>query len=131
MSDMDAQHRARQQLTIHVGLLLAMFVVHAFAASWLLAARLGMAFDPLALAPWRVARWAFEAWAIAGVVWAPLNARGLIQRRGWARRSAVWYWATSLAWCCCIPIPTWALWSLTRPAMKRLLDGPDATTDAS
>jgi len=97
-------------------------VAHAFAASWLLAARLDLAFDPLALAPWRAARWAFEAWAVAGVVWAPLNARGLIRRRPWARRSVVWYWATSLAWCCCIPIPPWALWSLTRPAMKQLLD---------
>jgi hypothetical protein len=27
-----------------------------------------------------------------------------------------------MSWCCCIPVPVWAIWTLTRPAMRELLD---------
>ena len=106
---------------VHVGLQLAMFAAHTMAAAWLLLARLDLVFDPLA-ATTSVARWAVLAWALAGVVWTPLNARGLWRRRAWARRSTMAYWAMPMSWCCCIPLPAWALWTLTRPAMRDLLD---------
>jgi len=122
MTDTESLRKAREQLTIHVGLQLAMFAVHALAASWLLLARFDLVYDFLALAPSAMARSAFELWAVGGVAWTWINARGLMQRRPWARKSTVWYWAAAFPLCCCIPIPTWALWSLTRPAMKALLD---------
>ena len=117
--DSEALRAAHRNLVVHVGLQIAAFAAHAAAIVWLLAG--GLLFDPLAAAP-SASRAAIWAWLVVGLVWTPLNARGLWQRRAWARRSTLAYWATPLAWCCCIPLPVWSLVTLTRPAMKRILD---------
>jgi hypothetical protein len=119
MTDTSGMARAREQLVIHVGLQLAMAGVHAIVVAWMLLS----AADVL---PWidvpDASLWPLGIWAVVGAVWAPINARGLWRRRPWARRSALYYWLTALPLCCCIPLPGWAVWSLTRPAMRDLLD---------
>lgn len=52
--------------------------------------------------------------AIAGLVWAPVNAWGLFRGRPWARISSITYWSASLLTCCCVPMGAYGLWSLLR-----------------
>jgi hypothetical protein len=61
--------------------------------------------------------------AMVGVVWAPLNAYGLLKRRPWARRSTLGYWAFVGVLCCCIPGAAYGFFSLTRHDVRREL-GP-------
>jgi hypothetical protein len=116
MSDDRAQ--ARRNLIVNVVLQGTMVAAHAVAVLWLVLVVLGAVDDPFAAAHrWvRAAAW---AWSVGGVFWAAINVRGLVGRKAWARKSTVLYWVLPTAFCCCIPIPLWAMWTLTRPAMKR------------
>ncbi|MEJ7727650.1 MAG: hypothetical protein WKG00_00375 [Polyangiaceae bacterium] len=109
---------AQRALVVQVGLQLASCCAHAAGLVCLLS---GLGSERLLAAP-PPARAVIWVWLVAGLVWTALNARGLWLRRHWARRSTLAYWATPLAWCCCIPVPVWSIATLTRPAMRHLFD---------
>ena len=53
-----------------------------------------------------------------GVVWGPLNALGLSRRWAWARWSTMAYGAMAALSCCALPYGVYAIWAMTRPAVK-------------
>jgi hypothetical protein len=57
--------------------------------------------------------------ALAGVIWAPINAFGLFRRRPWARNSTLFYWAFVGIGCCCIPGAGYGIFALTRTEVVR------------
>ncbi len=61
-------------------------------------------------------------WLPAGVVWAPLNAYGLFRRRPWARVSSIVYAAIGLFSCFGTMYSVYALYSLTRPSVKKAFE---------
>lgn len=113
-SERDEARSAVRQLLINVGLQVAMFGVHLALILWALGASeergIGM--------------WILLGWAVAGLVWTPLNARGLWKRRDAARRSSIVYWVISMPFCCCFPVGIYAIWSLRRPRVRALFGAP-------
>src|SRR5687768_4470505 len=109
MTNIEATRHAAKQVVVHLGLQLCMFGAHALAAAWVALSVFDL-MPTIAALPMGSARWLVAVWALGGLIWTPINARGLWQRRRWARRSTVYYWLTAWPLCCCIPIPTWAIW---------------------
>jgi hypothetical protein len=58
--------------------------------------------------------------ALAGIIWTPINLWGLYRRASWARWTSIVYWIGSLLTCLCIPIGVYGIISLTRPAVRDL-----------
>jgi hypothetical protein len=104
---------------LNVGLQILMFGVHVVAATWVALGRWGAEADGLS---GKLGIGLLGAWAIAGLVWTPLNARGLWKRRDWARRSSIAYWVIALPMCCCFPLSFYGIWSLRRPSVRALFD---------
>lgn len=104
---------SRERLMLHIVTQAMMVVFHCAALLWFVLAATGLGYDLLASAsaPLRVLAW---FWTIGGLGWAAGNTLGLIRRRGWAYRSTLAYWVVPSAFWCCIPIPLWAIWKLTR-----------------
>jgi hypothetical protein len=65
-------------------------------------------------------------WCSAGIVWAPLNAYGLLKKRPWSRKSAMAYYVVSLFTCCCIPLGLYGLWSLGKSDTRSLFEPVDS-----
>lgn len=57
-------------------------------------------------------------WVPLGLVGAPINAVGLLMRKGWARISTLVYALVSLPTCIGTPFALYALWTMTRPAIR-------------
>lgn len=97
----------------HIATQATMVVFHAAALLWLMLAAAGLGYDLLASAgPWvKALSW---LWVAGGLIWTASNTFGLIRRREWAHRSTLSYWVVPSAFWCCIPIPVWAIWKLTR-----------------
>jgi hypothetical protein len=69
----------------------------------------------------RLVAWAVSlVWALAGLVWAPMNAWGLSKKRPWARTSTLVYWGFASILCCCLPGGGYGIWSLLRPDVRAL-----------
>ncbi|MFO0552724.1 MAG: protein kinase [Polyangiaceae bacterium] len=60
-------------------------------------------------------------WLPIGALWGSLNAWGLFKRRPWSRKSSLVYAAILLGGCVTTPYALYALYSLTRPSVKRAL----------
>jgi hypothetical protein len=118
-SERDDARAAIRQLLINVGLQVAMSGVHLALILW---AVLGTPGASDVGTERGLGMWILLAWGIAGLVWTPLNARGLWKRRDWARRSAIAYWVISMPFCCCFPVGIYAIWSLRRPRVRALFD---------
>ena len=114
----DDRAEARRNLIVNVVLQSMMMAAHAVAVIGLTLVALGVIGDPLASAH-RAVRAAAWVWSLGGIFWAGANVRGLLGRKAWARRPTGAYWVLPSGFCCCIPIPLWSIWTLTRPAMKR------------
>ena len=65
---------------------------------------------------------AIAAWSSVGLVWTPINAFGLANRRQWARAGASSYWFLSLVTIVLIPFSVYGLWSLGRADVREALD---------
>lgn len=65
---------------------------------------------------------AVGVWALVGMVWTPLNAFGLWNRRAWARNSTSAYWFLSLLTVCGIPFSIYGLLSLGKPEVREAFD---------
>ena len=68
---------------------------------------------------------AIAAWSLVGMVWAPINAFGLWNRRPWARTSTSAYWFLSLLTVCGIPFALYGLLSLGRSDVREALSYPE------
>jgi hypothetical protein len=112
---------AAKHVLYNAGLQLSISIAHVAAAAWTVAISFGLAGDGLSLGG--AAGLFFKAFAIAGVLWTPVNAMGLYKRRPWARISTIAYYVVAMPFCCCLPLGVYGLWSLTRPEVKSLLDG--------
>jgi len=62
-------------------------------------------------------------WGVAGMIWTPLNAFGLWNRRPWSRSSTSAYWFLSLLTICGIPFSIYGLISLGRADVREELTG--------
>jgi tRNA A-37 threonylcarbamoyl transferase component Bud32 len=58
-------------------------------------------------------------WVPLGLFGAPINAAGLLLRKGWARVGTIVYALLSLPTCIGTPFAVYALWTMTRPAVRR------------
>ncbi len=58
-------------------------------------------------------------WVPLGLFGAPINAVGLLLRKGWARIGTIVYALLSLPTCIGTPFAVYALWTMTRPAVRR------------
>jgi serine/threonine protein kinase len=64
-------------------------------------------------------------WVPLGIVWAPINAWGIVTRKRWARASTIIYAVFGLITCVGTPYSAYALISLRRPDVKRAFE-PEA-----
>ncbi len=60
-------------------------------------------------------------WFGGGAIWAPINALGLFLSYRWSRRSTLLYAVLAAFSCIGLPYAIYAVWSLTRPSVKRTL----------
>jgi hypothetical protein len=65
---------------------------------------------------------AVALWSAVGIVWTPLNAYGLWNRRPWARSSTSAYWLLSVVTVCLIPFSLYGLLSLGRADVREALE---------
>ncbi|HNS99930.1 MAG TPA: hypothetical protein PKL73_23430 [Polyangiaceae bacterium] len=68
---------------------------------------------------------ALALWSCVGLVWTPLNAFGLWNRRPWARSSTSAYWLLSALTICLLPLSVYGLLSLARTDVREALE-PDS-----
>lgn len=66
---------------------------------------------------------AVGCWSLVGVIWTPMNAYGLWNRRPWARNSTSAYWFLSLLTICGLPFSIYGLISLGRADVREELEG--------
>jgi hypothetical protein len=118
-SGRDGTRSTIKQLLLNVGMQMAMFAVHLGVILWATLGRCGACEGG---SESKVGIGILMAWAVAGLVWTPLNARGLWKRREWARKSTIAYWVIALPICCCFPVGAYGIWSLRRPGMRALFD---------
>jgi len=126
-SDRREARNTAKHVLVNAGLMLVMMLAHVVASSWLLLTSLGMTTVLTDRLPTGgVAGWFWSVWAVAGLVWTPMNARGLWKREPWARTSTLYYWIASIPLCCCIPTGLYGIWSMRRPTTRALFE--DAET---
>jgi len=113
---------AEWQLAIHVLLLLAMFFVHVgLIAFFVYALRTPDDGGESSMSETLVAVVAvavFVAWTPLGLILTLVNAYGLSRRRRWAYVTTFVYAVTALFSCIGTPYGIFAIWSLTRPAVR-------------
>ena len=117
----EAARSAAKHVLYNAGLQMLMLAGHVAASAWVGAVSFGLIEGEIA--PVGLVGLFFKAFAIAGVLWTPINAAGLYKRRSWARWSTMAYWALGFPLCCCLPLGLYGLWSLSRPEVRSLLDG--------
>ncbi len=121
---------ARTHVTVNIALMFAMAFLHLATLGSVALNLLGMAVklpwlppahDAAELTGQLIAFAVMGLSGAAGLVWAPVNAFGLIRDKPWARKSTVAYWAFAGVFCCCLPGAAYGLWSLTRDDVKARL----------
>jgi len=122
--------RAFAHVRANAVLLCGMWVIHVAWSAFVIPIMVQRAMEPTTVASATpdasaldsgaaVAALVLLGWIPMGLIGAPINAVGLLLRKGWARLGTLVYALLSLPTCIGTPFAIYALWTMTRPSVRK------------